>query len=64
LVEQHQGIVIFTPPVAGTYYVYWLPYTQSGIGHITFAWDTPQAENDTWTSVGSWTGASILTLLC
>ena len=45
LVEQHSGVVVFTPPMPGVYYCYYLPYTQSGIGHITFAWDPPSNES-------------------
>jgi hypothetical protein len=57
----HSGIIAFTPPrpMAGmsgnqtsTYFVYWLPYTQSGIGRIKFAWDTAGDAN--WTDVGTW----------
>ena len=29
VIEQHQGVVLFTPPSPGTYYVYWLPYVAS-----------------------------------
>ena len=54
--EQHQGVVVFTPPSAGTYYVYWLQYTQSGIGHITFQWDHPHEEAP-WLQLGTWTPA-------
>lgn len=56
VVTQHSGVVVFTPPRAAenqTYFVYYLPYDQSGMGSITFAWDAPPT--DTWTNVATWT---------
>lgn len=56
IITQHVGVVVFTPLVSATnstYYVYYLPYTQSGIGHITFSWDEPD-EAGNWTDIGSW----------
>lgn len=44
VLDQHSGVVVFSPTAAGSYYVYWLAYTQSGIGHITFAWDAVQSD--------------------
>ena len=45
-VEQHSGVVVFTPPTPGKYYCYYLPYTQSGIGAgFKFAWDPPSTES-------------------
>ena len=48
VLDQHHGVVTFVPrrlandSASRTFYVYWLPYTQSGIGAgLRFAWDPP-----------------------
>lgn len=55
VVEQHYGVVTFTPSRLSTnrtYFVYWLPYTQSGIGAgMRFAWDTAPSAH--FESIGS-----------
>ncbi len=56
-VEQHSGTVVFTPPTAGIYYCYYLPYTQSGIGAgFQFAWDAPTSAVQRAGSSADWGG--------
>ena len=51
LITQHYGVITFIPPAQSTnhtYFVYWLPYTQTGIGAgMHFAWDKPGPETKT-----------------
>ena len=60
LITQHHGVVVFTPstPAGGnqTYYVYYMPYTQSGIGSVHLAWDPPDAGQS-----GHWSPAANVT---
>ena len=44
VVEQDRGVIVFNPtPGESTYYVYYMPYTQSGIGQTHLKWDTSGA---------------------
>eukprot|EP01048_Picozoa_sp_COSAG05_P015088 COSAG05_NODE_1778_length_4099_cov_2.396000_1_plen_958_part_00 len=56
VMEQHSGIVVFTPGSAGTYYVYYMPYTQSGIGHANMKWVAGGGGGGDWESAGSFEG--------
>lgn len=60
VVTQHHGVVTFTPSADGnnlTYYIYWLPYTQTGIGAgLHFEWDKANAQN--YVTIGSFRAAS------
>ena len=66
VVEQHRGVIVFTPlptshshPAPQTYYVYYMPYTQSGIGHSDEHWVAP---NSNWTTAGSFTAQAAVTM--
>jgi hypothetical protein len=49
VVEQDRGVVVFTPtPGQSTYYVYYMPYTQSGIGQAHLKWDASGAVGGNW----------------
>ena len=57
VITQHMGVVVFTPEPASpgddsagsqTYYVYYMPYTQSGVGHVHLTWDPPGAGPSAW----------------
>ena len=55
VVEQHRGVVVFTPhPTPQIYYLYYMPYTQSGVGHAKTTW-TPPAPKHGFTPAGSFT---------
>jgi hypothetical protein len=60
LITQDHGVVVFTPrpaPANQTYFVYYLPYTQSGIGHATMAWAPPaNANSSSYRSVAKVSG--------
>ena len=54
VVEQDRGVIVFTPtPGQTTYYVYYMPYTQSGIGQTHLLWDAPSGA-----AGGDWTPAA------
>jgi hypothetical protein len=50
--DVHTCALVSTKHTTLRYFVYYLPYDQSGEGHITFAWDAP--DNDEWANAASW----------
>ena len=56
-IEQHAGVIVFTPAAAGTYYVYYMPYTQSGIGGAHQKWIASAAGGGgDWQPAGNFSG--------
>lgn len=57
VVEQHAGVIVFNPNTAGTYYVYYMPYTQSGIGSAKMNWIASTAGGGgDWQPAGNFSG--------
>lgn len=39
VVQSHKGVIVFLPhPTPQCYYIYYMPYTQSGVGHANMKW--------------------------
>jgi hypothetical protein len=56
-IEQHAGVIVFTPAAAGIYYVYYMPYTQSGIGGAHQKWTASTAGGGgDWQPAGNFSG--------
>ena len=59
VITKDHGVIVFTPSAGAnqTYFVYYMPYTQSGVGQAHFAWDDVDSSLN-YSSVGSFSAKS------